>query len=96
MSMAPGSIALAVMGPMGAAALIIQGRSWMFWRKLHPGEPSLPLNRGIVSMLVSLTVLLAVSADLALEQGRSSPVIAGMSLLTLLAVRFVFYRRQGH
>ena len=76
------------------AILLTLLRSWMLWRKLHPGEPSLPLNGGTLSMAVGLSTLIAIAADFALEQGRSGGLIAVLSLLLILVLRFVIYRRQ--
>jgi len=87
-------MAMAAVALVGPTILIILARSWMYWRKLHPGESSLPMNRGTLSMAVGLATLLAITGDFALEQGRSGGVIAIASLLLVLALRFFFYRRQ--
>lgn len=88
------TMVMAILSLVTAAILITLIRSWMLWRKLHPGEQSLPLNGGTLSMVVGLAVLIAITADFALEQGRSGGLIAGLSLALILVLRFVIYRRQ--
>lgn len=78
------------------AVLAILCYSWMAWRRLHPGEPSLPMNGGALSMAISLVVLITISADFALEQGRSGVEITALALPAILVARFVCYRRQRH
>lgn len=83
-----------LLAPPVAAILAIHGYSWLLWRRAHPGEPSLPLNGGALTMALGLIAIAALGADFALDQGRSGGAIAGASLLAILALRYALYRRQ--
>ena len=71
-------------------------RSWLLWRRRHPGERVATSRESVLRWTVTTLFITALGADLAFERGASSMPLSVGFLLAMLVCRYVGQRRQRH